>query len=538
MKEKLLELIARDYFQYLGTHFPQQCASDEFYFFPRSETAIEHLNTLDDLRQDKIQDHVKYLRHLLVKIPSELAHDLEEKIDLHLLKQSMESFIREFDDFKVWKKDPTLYVKIPLFAIDQMLSQENRAQAHMRSDLLSLFDQIPNFLSVASHNLHNPSEMTLKVALDMTQDALDYFTHDIHAFIMEQLGEDEELIKKQGVVLRAWDQYKKYLLALPTVKSFAIGEEGLQKILTLSWRYSRSPEEILRIAHDASMRTQERLHALAGQIDPDKPWNVLIYDKFPQVSSKEDVLALYQKEVEALRRFIYSKDVITLPPCERIVVRQTPSYLQSLRATASYRAPLTGRKNGQGVFYITPGQDDLALIAGHCPYLSAHETYPGHHILDHLRIHHPNPIRRQIESPLFYEGWACYAETLLDEFGYVQNPRQQLVQLKRQLWRDLRAILDVKLQTGMISPNQAAKEITALGFSSSRAERQVRRFCMTPGYQLCYFIGMCEINRLRDQFSPYLDLKSFHDTLLEGGQIPFHLVENRMEALLKTDRGH
>lgn len=60
-KRGSLDQIARDYFNYLGCHLPQQCANDEFYFLPRSGAAIQHLNTLDDLSPEKIQDHLGYL---------------------------------------------------------------------------------------------------------------------------------------------------------------------------------------------------------------------------------------------------------------------------------------------------------------------------------------------------------------------------------------------------------------------------------------------------------------------------------------------
>jgi uncharacterized protein (DUF885 family) len=288
--------------------------------------------------------------------------------------------------------------------------------------------------------------------------------------------------------------------------------------------------EILEIAQYAYQKTEEKLNATARMIDGQKSWRLIIRENRPSISSFVEVMRLYKKEVKDLRRLIYLEDMITLPPGERVTVLETPSYLQSLRATASYQAPFTGKTQGHGMFFITPGRDDLGLISSHCPYLCAHETYPGHHILDHIRIHHSNPIRRQIESPLFYEGWACYAEQLLDRMGYVRDPRRQLVGLKRQLWRNLRAALDVKLQTGKITLAQAAEEIEALGFPSSRAQRQARRFCLTPGYQLCYFMGMHEIIRLRERFSSRLGLKNFHDTLLTGGEIPFHLVEKRMAA--------
>ncbi len=531
-EKRPLDVIANDYFTYVGSHLPQQCASDEFYFLPRSEVAIQHLNRIDDLNPENIQDHIRYVHNLLHEISAEERDDLEGEIDRLLLTQSMKSVIMEFDDAEGWRNDPTLYAKIPLFAMDQVLSQRDSTPDQVRTYLSALFAQIPSFFSLAIKNLHSPPEIFLQVALNMAQDAHKFHSRDVLAFIAERMGEDKELFEKNREVLEAWEQYRKELLQLPSRESFAVGEDGLKKILAVNLCYPRSPGEILEIAEYAYQTTQEKIHECARKIDSRKTWKLIIYEQLPSVSSPSDVLQLYQKEVENLRRFFSSQDIITFPSGEEVIVLQTPSYLQSLRATASYRAPLTGNTKGHGIFYITPGKEDLEIMSRHCPYLSAHETYPGHHILDHLRTHHGNPIRRQIESPLFYEGWACYVEQLLNELGYVQDPRQQLIQLKRQLWRDLRAVLDIELQTGKMSLDQAAEKIKNLGFSSTRAQRQIRRFALTPGYQLCYFMGMHEIIQLREKFSSRLGLKLFHDTLLGGGEIPFHLVEKRLEACL------
>ena len=58
------------------------------------------------------------------------------------------------------------------------------------------------------------------------------------------------------------------------------------------------------------------------------------------------------------------------------------------------------------------------------------KQFPGIILLDSIRRKLENPVRRQIESPLFYEGWAYYAESLLTEQGYVQNPMEYLVDLQ------------------------------------------------------------------------------------------------------------
>jgi hypothetical protein len=410
------------------------------------------------------------------------------------------------------------------------MARKDSAAERGKKDLMALFDQIPPFLNRGLQNLISPTEISVQVTLDMVRDAIAFYNRDVRSFISAQLDDERELLIKVEGIIAACERFRTGLPLMPSLKSPAAGEEALMGILSVSLSYHRSPDEVLDIAQDIYHLTQEILRRLAVQINGKKDWNLILYNGAPSASSPGELMELYEGEIRGLRRFFRSQDIIPFPRKERLAVLYTPPYLQSLRATASYRAPLTGDMRGQGVFYITPGSEDLGLISAHCPYLSAHETYPGHHVLDHLRIHHANPIRRQVESPLFYEGWACYAEQLLDEYGYVREPRTRLIQLKRQLWRALRAILDVKIHTGRIDLGEAAREIEGLGFSSGRAKRQVRRFALTPGYQLCYAMGAHEILELRRRFEPKMGPKAFHRVLLDGGQLPFHLVEKRLEA--------
>jgi len=528
-KKRSLPSVAKDYFEYMGRHFPQQCASDEFYFLPRAEAAIQYLSTLDDLDPEKLKDHMRYIKHLLVEIALGQKDDFEAETDRLFLRQSMKSFIREFEEARVWQKDPTLYVKISLFATARALLHDGRHPDGSRAGLLMILRRIPAFLSRAAQNLEAPSEVSLEVASNMTRDAIHFHEQDIPDFIYKKIAGYRELLVKNREVLEAWSGYEKHLRCLTPGNGFAVGDEHLGDILSVCLSYPKSPEDILKIAQVGFRETKEKLKTLMKIAENRGLKGRLNHDHLKPITSPDGVVELYRRQVADLRRFFYTHDAITFPAGEAVAVLQTPAYLQSLRATASYTAPLTGDSPGQGVFYVTPGKEDLELIASHGPYLSAHETYPGHHLLDHLRIHHPNPIRRQIESPLFYEGWACYGEQLLDDLGYIENPRQRIIGLKRQLWRELRAQLDIKLQTGKISRGQAAKEIEALGYAPPRAKRQVRRFCLTPGYQLCYFMGMHEILTLRRKFSSRCGMKRFHDILLDGGEIPFNLVERKFK---------
>jgi uncharacterized protein (DUF885 family) len=62
----------------------------------------------------------------------------------------------------------------------------------------------------------------------------------------------------------------------------------------------------------------------------------------------------------------------------------------------------------------------------------------------------------------------------------------------------------------------------------SHAETEVRRYCATPTYQICYAVGRRELLALRDAFraergSDYT-LRGFHDAVLSYGRLPVSLM--------------
>jgi uncharacterized protein (DUF885 family) len=218
----------------------------------------------------------------------------------------------------------------------------------------------------------------------------------------------------------------------------------------------------------------------------------------------------------------------------------TPAYLQSVRGSASFSAASGDHGDESDLFYITTGGAEgvknglRGRLHREYRFLTAHETVPGHQLLDSVRRSLPNQIRRQIESPLFYEGWACYAESLLVEYGYVRSSMEELVDMKRRLWRAARCQVDVGLNTGKLSQEDAIGLIAAAGFSKEEAGRQVDRFKLNPGYQLCYTLGHHEIMALRKRYGSDMGRGRFHRHLLEGGEMAFHLAEERFKTAVAS----
>ena len=209
-----------------------------------------------------------------------------------------------------------------------------------------------------------------------------------------------------------------------------------------------------------------------------------------------------------------------------------------MRGTASFAAAYTSNLRERSYFYITTHlvhQPDDQIQRSlkkrfHREYrlLTAHEAIPGHHYLDSIRRRLKNPIRRQIESPLFYEGWASYAESLLVEYGYIRSPLELLINLKRDLWRSARCQIDVGLTTGKLSTANALEYLKVCSFSPEEARRQIDRFRLNPGYQVCYSLGTYEFSQLKSVYAAKLGYKRFHEYLLEGGELPFHLIAKRL----------
>jgi uncharacterized protein (DUF885 family) len=240
---------------------------------------------------------------------------------------------------------------------------------------------------------------------------------------------------------------------------------------------------------------------------------------------------LYRKEAEdllghCLARGIVPEDLARISPLR---VSPLPPYLRAIRAASAYSfTPVNPSQ--KGTFYIVPpegpwndNREDLAEYR----MLTAHETYPSHHLLDAWRWHWVSPLRRPVENPLFYEGWACFTEELMRETGYFSGPADVFLLAKRRYRRAVRGLADLDLQMGKLDRRAAARLLVEAGFPADAAASLVPKYALRPGYQVCYTIGL---RRFIDLYRRYGtdDAKGFVDGVLSGGEIGFDLLEKRL----------
>jgi uncharacterized protein (DUF885 family) len=125
---------------------------------------------------------------------------------------------------------------------------------------------------------------------------------------------------------------------------------------------------------------------------------------------------------------------------------------------------------------------------------------------------------------VFAEGWALYCEEMMYRQGFYPDDVTRLCQLKDGLWRAARVVIDVGLHTGEMSFDESVDFLVEkVMLERTNAVAEVKRYTMMPTQPMSYAVGKMEIMDIlgaaRRQKSD-LELKQFHDLLLESGTIP------------------
>jgi uncharacterized protein (DUF885 family) len=165
--------------------------------------------------------------------------------------------------------------------------------------------------------------------------------------------------------------------------------------------------------------------------------------------------------------------------------------------------------------------------------LTAHEGIPGHTWQGaYLAEHHAEIplIASMMGFNAFVEGWALYAEQMVDEFGlYADNPFSQIGYLQAQQFRACRLVVDTGIHAMKWTRQQAIDflvENTGRGVAAMTSE--VDRYCVSPGQACGYKMGHNEILRQRERAKTALgakfDLAAFNDAVVKSAGVPLTVL--------------
>ncbi len=165
-----------------------------------------------------------------------------------------------------------------------------------------------------------------------------------------------------------------------------------------------------------------------------------------------------------------------------------------------------------------------------------HEGVPGHHLQIGQATYNRaqlNLWRRNMAGVSGHlEGWALYAERLMAELGYLDDPGDRLGMLDGQRMRAARVVLDIGVHLGKPAPDGGGtwNADYALDFFRRHVNMddaflrfEVDRYLGWPGQAPSYKVGQRIWEQLRDEAKARagasFDLKAFHTRALNLGSV-------------------
>jgi uncharacterized protein (DUF885 family) len=297
---------------------------------------------------------------------------------------------------------------------------------------------------------------------------------------------------------------------------------GLQQVAEITAKL----DTILRSAGYTSGTVGERLTALNKAPD----------QLYPNTDAgREQLIADLNAGITAMTAKL-PQAFATLPK-QPLEIRRVPPEIQDGASNGYYRqASLDGTR--PAIYFINlKSTEDWPKYT--LPSLTYHEGVPGHHLqLSIAQLSTELPMLRRIAFYSAYgEGWALYSEQLADELGGYKGI-ESAGYLQSFLFRAERLVVDTGMNHKRWSREQAIDHMMkTTGFAQGRVQREIERYCASPGQACSYKIGHLAWLRAREEAQKTLgdrfDLRQFHEVLRDGA-MPLSILERRIRERTAT----
>jgi uncharacterized protein (DUF885 family) len=221
-------------------------------------------------------------------------------------------------------------------------------------------------------------------------------------------------------------------------------------------------------------------------------------------------------------------------PIRAIEVRRAPPG----GSIGAYYVPPSEDFSRPGTVWYSPDREEMLPLFDEIS-TAYHEGFPGHHLQGGLAVYLADRLSRLHRLAVLYpghaEGWALYAEELMNELGYFERPDYVLGMYAAKIMRACRVVVDIGLHLELPLPDgsawsfdRAAAFLVERGFlSEAHARSEVTRYLGWPGQAISYKVGERVILELREEArrKPGFSLREFHDKIVGSGSIGLGLLK-------------
>ena len=507
----------------------------------------DHAGELPDLSAPGLAAYLADVKQLLGGLDRAAADAVgDDAIDAATGGQIARRVVRAFEMRRVQHTVPGLYLEAA-YGVLLLMIKEIGTPAERIDALAGRLRALPGVLEEGLANLRGPLPLPFVAAALDDVPGIAELVGEAAPRAAAELGLpgalDEPARAAAAAVARFGGELRSRYLpdATPEV---AGGRELLVDILGHEHLLDETPEQIAAVGRAAIADTRAAMTELAAAMGHGSVAAAVAAVQADRPALGE-LLGGYRDALAAARRFVVEHDIATLAPGEELVVEPTPAALRGSLPFAAYEGAGPYDRLQRGFYWVTVPSGDLPdehlarALAGHpfasMPTVGVHEAYPGHHT-QFCRANRASTLARRVAfipdgGMLLIEGWAFYCEEMMEAQGFLAAPDVRLMRLNDQLWRACRVVIDMELNLGLMSFDEAVDFLSGEAhIDRSKAELEVRWYAAAPGYPMAYLIGKREIMALARDFarrrSP--SLKAFHDELLEWGATTPALIRRGM----------
>lgn len=510
-----------------------------FRFHPEYSVDVGVADYADRLRsysEDDLGALIALNQKLLSALDEMPQHDLDSarSTDFRILHGAADIELHELEAQNWRYRNPAAYV--PVQAIYQLLTHPvDNVHAAVKRRL----DAIPQYLRGARTLLQQAPEHVVPVWLESAVEQCERGTDFMRALVRSPMisrlfSNPAKLQPVFDAAASALDEFAGFLqndVAPRAQGDFACGRVHFERILRQKHFFACHAGTVLNLGERLLEQTREQLREQTRKMQGDEDVPALLAAIQRQHPAQNRLLDSYRDGLRNAYRWLQQADLVTLPQKQALKLQETPAFMRTRVPFAAYDPPSVIDARQQGYYYVTLPDETGLQEHNHCSIALAcvHEAYPGHH-LQFVLANQANAgklTRLLNASASMYEGWALYAEQLAIEQGLLNQEEHRFMMLRDRLWRCLRIVIDVRLQTGEMSLQQAEDLLMReLGFSRSQAAAEISWYSSEPGTPLCYAVGCEMILAARQQIvdKAGASLKAFHDGLLQHGSIALPLV--------------
>ncbi len=494
--------------------------------------------------QEEKNGHLKELLSELEALSLDDA-SVDARIDAAALRASLRRSVFEHEELRTHEFKPIDYVGTALSGCNELILGDFAPLAERARSLLGRLEQIPGVLGAMRENIKQSPGVFATIGAEIARSGVGFVSAVVPGIAEEVPSLRTDLEKASDAAAEAFGGAADYLegLAEDSGVPFHVGQENYEWLLREYHMLDMDSAELREFGRSMMAEIREEMDDVAREIDPGRTAHDIMDELKCEHPPACGLRQHYASEMARAREFVLANDLVTVAEGEELEVIDTPVFLRTILPFAAYHPAGPFEKKQRGLFYVTPVDDSLSpeeqekQLRGHSvhtiPIIALHEAYPGHH----LQLVRANLGRRKVRKVLwntvFIEGWALYCEEMMKDAGFYSSAKTRLGQLKETLWRAARVVVDVGLQLGEMTVEDAIEfMVSEVSLERINATAEVKRYTGNPTQPSSYLVGKLAILSIRERYEARagasFDLKTFHDELLDIGSIQPALVEASM----------